>query len=255
LEDTIQVSLSKKWKNSIGFFDLFTRKKPVENLEISKFIFLRFGYDVKDISIFEKALTHKSISNSTEGEVSNERLEFLGDAILDSVIADFLYQRYPEEDEGYLTKIKSKIVSRNTLGMIGHEMEIQRVLRYNRNRTIKLETIEGNAFEALIGAIYLDGGYEGVRNSINNHVFQKYVNLNQILQEEIDFKSKLFIWSQKNRLPIVFQVLEEQNDGTEWVYVVMVIINDVEYGRGTGSSKKKAEQAAAKETLELIGED
>jgi ribonuclease-3 len=215
---------------------------------------LRFGYNPKDISLFEKALTHKSISNSSEDEVSNERLEFLGDAILDSIIAEFLYQRFPDEDEGYLTKIKSKIVSRRTLGMIGQEMEIQRVLRYNRNRTIKLETIEGNAFEALIGAIYLDGGYERVRESINNHVFKKYVDLNQILEEEIDFKSRLFIWSQKNRLPIVFQVLEEENDGTEWRYLVMVLINDQEFGRGTGSSKKKAEQAAAKETLELMGE-
>ena len=188
-------------------------------------------------------------------EASNERLEFLGDAILDSVIADFLYQRFPNEDEGYLTKIKSKIVSRRTLGMIGHEMEIHKVLRYNRNRTIKLETIEGNAFEALIGAIYLDSGFSGARKSINNHVFRKYVNLNQILEEEIDFKSKLFIWSQKNHLPIEFEVLKEENNGTNWTYVVMVIINKQEYGRGTGTSKKKAEQAAAKETLEVIGED
>jgi ribonuclease-3 len=174
---------------------------------------------------------------------------------LDAVIAEFLYQRFPSEDEGYLTKIKSKIVSRRTLGMIGQEMEIHQVLRYNRNRTIKLETIEGNAFEALIGAIYLDGGFAKARTSINKHVFLKYVNLNQILEEEIDFKSKLFIWSQKNRLPIDFQVLKEENTGAVWDYVVLVTINDQEYGRGSGSTKKKAEQAAAKETLELIGED
>ena len=145
-------------------------------------------------------------------------------------------------------------MSRRTLGMIGHEMEIHSVLRYNKNRTIKLETIEGNAFEALIGAIYLDGGFESARTSINKHVFRKYVNLNQILEEEIDFKSKLFIWSQKNRLPIDFEVLTEENNGSSWTYVVMVVINKQEYGRGAGTSKKKAEQAAAKETLELIGE-
>ena len=124
-------------------------------------------------------------------------------------------------------------------------MEIHSVLRYNKNRTIKLETIEGNAFEALIGAIYLDGGFESARTSINKHVFRKYVNLNQILEEEIDFKSKLFIWSQKNRLPIDFEVLTEENNGSSWTYVVMVVINKQEYGRGTGTSKKKAEQAAA----------
>ncbi|MDG1429704.1 MAG: ribonuclease III [Crocinitomicaceae bacterium] len=214
----------------------------------------RFGYSPTNVDLFRNALTHKSISNSKADQTSNERLEFLGDAILDSVIAEFLYQRFPNEDEGYLTKIKSKVVSRRTLGMIGHEMEIHSVLRYNKNRTIKLETIEGNAFEALIGAIYLDGGFESARASINKHVFRKYVNLNQILEEEIDFKSKLFIWSQKNRLPIDFEVLTEENNGSSWTYVVMVVINKQEYGRGTGTSKKKAEQAAAKETLELIGE-
>ena len=187
-------------------------------------------------------------------EISNERLEFLGDAILDSVVAEFLFLKFPEEDEGYLTKVKSKLVSRRTLGMIGREMEINQVLRYNRARSIKLETIEGNAFEALIGAIYIDGGYKSAVKSINQHIFKKYVDLNQVLEEEIDFKSKLFIWSQKNRLPLDFEVLEEVNQGTNWNYVVCVKINDQEYGRGSGSSKKRAEQVAAKETLALVGE-
>lgn len=186
--------------------------------------------------------------------MSNERLEFLGDAILDSVVADYLFSRFPDQDEGYLTKIKSKIVSRRTLSMIGSEMNIGSVLRYNRGRSINLETIEGNAFEALIGAIYLDGGYERTQTSINKHIFRKYVDLNHILEEEIDFKSRLFIWSQKNRLPLRFEVLDERNDGSSWTYLVCVMINDQEYGRGSGSSKKKAEQAAARETLELVGE-
>lgn len=237
-----------------ALFPFFSRKRSAEEQEILRFVIQRFGYRPNDFRLFQRALTHKSISNNNDGELSNERLEYLGDAILDAVVAEFLFQRFPEENEGYLTKIKSKIVSRNTLGTIGHEMEIEKVLRYNRNRTIKLETIEGNAFEALIGAIYLDGGFESVRKSVRNHIFRKYVNLNQILEEEIDFKSKLFIWSQKNRLPISFEVLQEENDGANWTYVVVVVINEQEYGRGSGSSKKKAEQAAAKETLELIGE-
>ena len=133
-------------------------------------------------------------------------------------------------------------------------MEIYKVLRYNKSRSIKLETIEGNAFEALIGAIYLDGGYKNTQKSLKHHVLRKYVDLNQILIEEIDFKSKLFIWSQKNRLPLEFEVVSEKNNGTSWEYVVVIKINDQEYGRGLGSSKKKAEQAAAQETLELVGE-
>lgn len=237
----------------LALFPLFPKKKSKEDLEIIKFVIRGFGYRPKDVTLFRRALTHKSISHNSE-EVSNERLEFLGDAILDSVVAEMLFNKFPEEQEGYLTKIKSKLVSRRTLSMIGSEMEIHKILRYNRGRSIKLETIEGNAFEALIGAMYLDAGYDIVKKSINHHILRKYVDLNQILEEEIDFKSKLYIWSQKNRLPIVFEVLEEENRGASWNYLIRVMINGQEYGRGSGSSKKKAEQAASKETLELMGE-
>lgn len=217
------------------------------------FVLKRFGYRIVNIAHFERALTHKSIANNNN-EPSNERLEFLGDAILDAVIAEMLFDKYPSEDEGFLTKVKSKLVSRSTLGMIGHEMEIEQIMRYNKGRSIKLETIEGNAFEALIGAIYLDGGLKSVKQSIEKHVLKKYIDLNTILEEEIDFKSRLFIWSQKNRLPISFEVVSEENKGASWEYQVRVLINEKEYGLGMGSSKKKAEQAAAKETLELMGE-
>ena len=236
------------------FLNFFSKKPPKADPKIEQFIVERFGHRPKNGDLFLTALTHKSIINTSEIEISNERLEFLGDAILDSIVAEFLYERFPNEDEGYLTKIKSKVVSRNTLGAIGHDMKIGDVLRYNKNRTIKMETIEGNAFEALVGAIYLDGGYEVTQRSIINHVFRKYVNLNRILEEEIDFKSRLFIWSQKNRLPIEFEVLKEESDGANWKYLVRVNISEREYGRGSGSSKKKAEQAAAQETLELLGE-
>lgn len=222
-------------------------------MELIRFILQRFGYRLKDLSFFQQAITHKSLSNTKE-DTSNERLEFLGDAILDAVIAEYLYQRFPGEDEGYLTKIKSKVVSRKTLGEIADTMELKSIIRYHKGRSINLSTIEGNAFEAIMGAIYLDGGYDAVKKSIQHHIFRKYVDLNRILEEEIDFKSKLFIWSQKNRLKLDFLVLSEENIGGTWQYTVMVNINDVNYGRGLGSSKKIAEQAAAKETLELMGE-
>jgi ribonuclease-3 len=235
----------------LAFIPIFSRKTSEADQEIVRFIISKFGYRLKNLEIFREALTHKSLTNIS-GEASNERLEFLGDAVLDAVIAEMLYEKFPGEDEG--TKIKSKIVNRRTLGSIGHDMEIGSILQYNKTRSIKIETIEGNAFEALIGAIYLDGGLESVKKSINRHILRKYVNLNQILVEEIDFKSRLFIWSQKNRLPIEFEVVSEENQGNAWKYVIKVSINGQEYGMGIGSSKKKAEQEAAKETLELIGE-
>jgi len=237
----------------LALFPFFKKKHSEEELDIARFILQRFGYRPNNLDIFFEALTHKSISN-TKGDVSNERLEFLGDSILGSIVTELLYLKFPDEDEGYLTKIKSKLVSRRTLGMIGHEMEIIKVLRYNQSRSIRIETIEGNAFEALIGAICLDGGYRSAQKSLKHHVLRKYVDLNHILIEEIDFKSRLFIWSQKNHLLLEFEVISEINKGTSWEYLVAAKINGQEYGRGIGSSKKKAEQSAAQETLELVGE-
>ncbi len=105
-----------------------------------------------------------------------------------------------------------------------------------------------------MGAIYLDGGYGAVKKSVENHIFRKYLDLNRVLEEEIDFKSKLFIWTQKKRLKLEFIVLKEENLGSNWSYTIGVLINETDYGRGFGSSKKMAEQAAAKETLILMGE-
>lgn len=230
----------------------FRGKKTNEQLELIRFVISRFGYRPTDIALFERAVTHKSFSNNNE-ESSNERLEFLGDSIIDAVVAEFLFNRFPSEDEGYLTKIKSKMVSRKTLSDIAEEMGMRKVLRYHKGRSINLATLEGNAFEAMIGAVYLDGGYESARKSLRNYVFRNFVDVNKILEEEIDFKSRLFIWSQKNKLGLEFSVISEVNHGSNWEYRVMVVINEHNYGMGIGPSKKGAEQAAAKETLELLG--
>jgi ribonuclease-3 len=234
-------------------FSFFSKSKTKDDRKLIKFILQRFGYRPRKIHYFFEAITHKSLSNNST-ENSNERLEFLGDAILDAVIAEYLYNRFPKEDEGYLTKIKSKLVSRKTLSMIAEDMELRSIIRYQKGRTINLNTLEGNAFEAIMGAIYLDGGYIAVRKSINNHVFKHFVDINRILEEEIDFKSKLFIWSQKKQLLLEFEIISEENLGASWEYIVQAKINGVSYGRGKGSSKKMAEQAASKETLELMGE-
>jgi ribonuclease-3 len=233
--------------------NLFKPSKSKEELELIGFILKKFGYRPKELKYFFKAITHKSFRNQ-EIEFSNERLEFLGDAVLDSVVADYLFVKFEDEDEGYLTRIKSKIVNRKTLSDIGDAMNIREILRYNQARSINLNTLEGNAFEAILGAIYLDGGYDSVKKSVQNFVFRNYVNINRLLEEEIDFKSKLFIWCQKKKLQLSFDVLKEVNTGSGWVYEVEVEINGKKYGRGKGSAKKLAEQEAAKETLELLGE-
>ncbi|MCO5260932.1 MAG: ribonuclease III [Crocinitomicaceae bacterium] len=235
-----------------NFGRLFRFGGSEKQYDLSRFIISRFGYRPKDITFFEKAVTHKSNVNNRYTE-SNERLEFLGDTIIDAVIASFLYKRFPNEDEGYLTKVKSKLVSRKTLSEIAEEMGVRDVLKYHKGRSININTLEGNAFEAIIGAIYLDGGFEEVQKSLKNHVYRKYVNINRVLEEEIDFKSRLYIVCQRKKFTIDFQVVSESNSGQNWEYKVVVLLNEKKYGLGVGPSKKVAEQAAAKETLELIG--
>ena len=233
---------------------MFSTKRTEDELKIIRFILKHFGYKPVNVSFFKRALTHKSFLPEEKHDFANERLEFLGDSILDAVVAEFLYTKYPDDDEGYLTKLKSRIVNRKSLAAIGEKMNIRSMLIYNQARSINLATLEGNAFEALIGAIYLDGGFEKTKNALIKQVFRNYLNFNQLLSEELDFKSKLFIWCQKKKLPLEFQLVEETHLNGQWNYEMAVLVNRTEYGRGKGFSKKDAEQAAARETLQLMGE-
>ena len=136
-----------------------------EEKRLYKFIQREFSYRPKRIDYFIEALTHKSKSKKINSS-SNERLEFLGDAILDAIVADFLFLEFPQSDEGQLTRIKSKLVNRASLSMIGGQMQIRKVLIYDDSRPINLESLEGNALESIIGAIYLDGGFYKAKKSL-----------------------------------------------------------------------------------------
>ena len=148
----------------------------------------------------------------------------------------------------------SDLVNRQTLAYIGAKMQIRSVLQYNPSRNLNLAALEGNAFEAIIGAIFLDSGFERTKKSLQHHVLRKFIDLNKLLEEEIDFKSRLIIWCQKKRMKIEFTIENEQQVQGTWEYSVLVLINSKNFGRGKGGSKKQAEQQAAKQTLELIGE-
>lgn len=233
---------------------LFNKKKTNEELQVIRFVLAEFGYKPQKASYFIQALTHKSSLTDQEQLAANERLEFLGDSILDAVVASFVYDKYPEIDEGQLTKIKSRIVNRKSLSAIGERMGIRKHLIYSQGRSINLAGLEGNAFEALIGAIYLDGGFDKTQSVLKNTVFRKHLNLNKLLEEELDFKSALFIWCQRKKLALEFILSDEQFIEGKAVYQMTVQINRTAYGKGKGHSKKEAEQAAAKETLALMGE-
>lgn len=226
-----------------------------EELKIRSFIIKRFGYRPINISLFYEALTHKSHLNIKSPIVPNERLEFLGDTVLDLIIAEFLFKKYPDYEEGELTQAKSNLVNRKTLSKIGTTMMIRDYLRYNHARSINVEGLEGNCLEALIGAIYLDSNYETTKKSVLSHVFRDNLEINEIVNQVTDFKSKLYIWCQRKHLKLEFEVLKEEFNEGMTQYEIVTVINGVNYGVGKDSSKKKAQQKASEETLQLIGED
>ncbi len=235
---------------------LFTssQKRSEDELRLTRFMIDQFGYRPKDISYFKVAVTHKSVLNKGHYLESNERLEFLGDSILGSVIAEWLYLKFPNEDEGYLTQLKSKIVSRKILSEIAEKLKVRTVINYQEGRSMNIATIEGNCIEALFGAMYLDGGFEAVKTSITKFIFGKYVDVKKLLAEEIDFKSKLLILCQRNRWELDYQIQNEAQSSVNHTYEIRVYINKEKYGLGIANSKKEAEQIASKESLSLLNE-
>jgi ribonuclease-3 len=228
------------------------RKKDTSSLDLNSFIIKKFGYRPKRIELFKRALTHKSYSN-TKGIESNERLEYLGDTVIDMIVAEYLYEKFPDKDEGFLTKVKAKIVNRKMLSSIGEELELEKFIKYKTGRSIRIATIEGNAFEALIGAVYLDSNYEITKKVFRSRIIRNYIDLNEVLEQEIDFKSALLIWGQRNKHNISFKIVDEASKENNYQYTASVVIDEKKWGMGKGQSKKEAEQHASKETLGLLG--
>ncbi|MBN1953209.1 MAG: ribonuclease III [Bacteroidales bacterium] len=213
------------------------------------------GFKPKNYKLYQLALIHKSASSkfSKTHDVHNERLEFLGDAILDSIVAEHLYQQFPDEDEGFLTQMRSKIVNRDTLKKIAikmgiGELLIARLTKDNHN------AIYGDALEAIIGAVYLDRGYKRVRDFILTRIIDYHLNLDTLSETEVDFKSRIIEWGQKNKKDINFTCQEQLNGESKVpVFVSHLLIFDDIVGMGMGKSKKEAEQNAAKQAIAMIG--
>ncbi len=212
------------------------------------------GFIPRNLHLYKIALTHKSASVSLPdgSSVNNERLEYLGDAILDAIIADYLYLRFPDNDEGFLTQLKSKIVKRKQLNRLALKIGMSPLLILNTHQKQQKDNILGNAFEALIGAIYLDKGYYKTRKFVINKILEKHLDLEKLARKESDFKSRIIEWSQKNKKEIQFVNRESTNENDELVFVSQVMMLDEELGKGIGFSKKDAEQKAAEEALEKI---
>ena len=215
------------------------------------------GFFPRNIQYYQQAVLHKSTSvRSEKGRpLNNERLEFLGDAILDAVVGDIVYRHFEGRREGFLTNTRSKIVQRETLNKLSVEIGLDKLVKYNTRSSNHNSYMYGNAFEALIGAIYLDQGYQRCLQFIEERILKQYIDLDKMSRKEVNFKSKLIEWSQKNKVAISFELIEQHIDrDNNPVFHTEVLVEGISAGRGRGYSKKESQQNASQMALDYIKE-
>ena len=246
--------LNKTFSNLIEGIRLLFRKEKESYLCFYRIL----GFWPHDIRFYEQALLHKSLSVKSEqgGLLNNERLEFLGDAILDAVVADIVYQNFGGKREGFLTNTRSKIVSRESLNHVADQIGLSKLIKYSIRNSAHNSNVGGNAFEALIGAIYLDRGYAYCKYFMEHRIIGQYIDLKKVSRKEVNFKSKLIEWSQKNkvllRYELVSQSLDEFNSP---IFETEVFLEGISVSKGKGYSKKESQQNAAHESMNKIKKD
>lgn len=209
----------------------------------------------RNTSLYQLAFRHKSFEQEVDGKLipNNERLEFLGDAVLGTVVAHYLFKLFPYKDEGFLTEMRAKIVSREQLNKLSVKLGLDQHVKENVDN--KSKAIFGDALEALIGAIYLDQGYEGSKQFIINRILKYHIDMEKLEVTETNFKGKLIDWCQKEKKEIKFELMGEIGEGYGKKHEVYVAIDGKRYGKAMDFSKKKAEKRAAEITLKLLGLD
>ena len=238
--------LNKRFSNLIDCIRLLFRKDK----ESYSCFYKMLGFYPRNISYYEQALLHKSLSAKNEKgrPFNNERLEFLGDAILDAIIADILYQKFDGKREGFLTNTRSKIVSRETLNHLADQIGLTKLIKFSTRQAAHNSYMGGNAFEALIGAIYLDRGYAYCKYFMEHRIIGTYLNLDKLSRKEVNFKSRLIEWSQKNKIQIAFELINQSSDEfNSPVFESEVLLEGIQAGKGVGYSKKESQQIAAHE--------
>ena len=213
------------------------------------------GFYPHDISLYKLALMHKSMykRNAKGKPVNNERLEFLGDAVLDAAVGDIVYRHFPGKREGFLTNTRSKLVQRETLGRLAQEMGITQLILSSGRSMSHNSYMGGNAFEALVGALYLDRGYDACMQFLQKRILNQMINIDKVAYKEVNFKSKLIEWAQKNRVRLDFRLVEQHKDNNgSPVFTYMVEMEGVDGCDATGYSKKESQQMASKRTLEKL---
>ncbi|MBR5686787.1 MAG: ribonuclease III [Prevotella sp.] len=212
------------------------------------------GFYPKDIRYYKLALMHKSIMRREKGKpLNNERLEFLGDAILGAVVGDIVYRHFEKRKEGFLTNTRSKIVQRDTLNKLAEETGLTKLIISSGHISSHNNYMGGNAFEALVGAIYLDKGYDACMRFMQKRILKQLINIDKVAYKEVNFKSKLIEWSQKNKVQIDFELVKQNKDETgSPTFQYAVVLEGVKCCTGKGYSKKESQQEASKLTLERL---
>ena len=214
------------------------------------------GFVPGNLSLYRLAFRHKSVAQNVKKGVknSNERLEFLGDAVLGSVVAEVLFKLYPYEDEGFLTELRSKIVNRGNLNQLARKLGFEQLIQYD-NRMVnstRQGSLLGDAFEALIGAIYLDKGYDFTKNFLINHIIKSHIDIHKLEQTETNFKSKLIEWCQRHGKDITFELIENQDGESNKLFTVQASVDGEIMGQGKEFNKKNAEKLAAEKACEAL---
>ncbi len=210
------------------------------------------GFSPDNISLYKTALTHRSVREDTAE--NNERLEYLGDAVLSALVADYLFKRYPYRGEGFLTEMRSKMVNRQQLNEIALRMGLKKITLYNKSDgSLKISQIFGNTLEALVGAIYLDKGYKKSSRWVKERIILPHMFLDDLENLEINHKNKLYGWANKNGKVLEFETIEERIENGRRLFTIAAVINGNRVAEGRAFNKKDASQLAAQQAVELLG--
>lgn len=235
------------------------RRYKGENKDFYLFFRNTLGFTPRNIQLYQIAFIHrsKSLDMGKGHRVNNERLEYLGDAVLSAIVADFLYKKYPGQGEGYLTEMRSKIVSRANLNKLAQKIGLSQLVQYNRMSQGIFKSIDGDTFEALVGAIYLEKGYKFTRRIIIDKIINLHIDVDAMAHTDWNFKSKLIDWGQKNHRKVSFEVERVFYQGKESRrhYDVRVKIDDTAAEHAIEYSIKAAEQLAAEKTYKKYQEE
>ncbi len=210
------------------------------------------GFSPGNIALYQTALTHRSVRENADE--NNERLEYLGDAVLSALIADYLFKRYPYREEGFLTEMRSKMVNRQQLNEIALRMGLKKITLYNKSDgSLKISQIFGNTLEALVGAIYLDRGYKKTAKWVTERIILPHMFIDDLEILEINHKNKLYGWANKNGKVLEFETIEEKMENGRRLFTIAAVVDGNKIAEGKAFNKKDASQIAAQSAVEILG--